>query len=303
MNVLAIGSVAAELLEEPRPAVVQGLTRLGAYLRLDPGWVVFLSRETWHGPLTLNIEDEPGFLDNLSVGDHLPVRPAERSETSRAILLITPQVWSAPPPHPDNVLPAEERVYTVTATVREAQRIRHTASLSALQAVLDGDSHPPEGEAGHFFSHLVRIKDLLVSCQRSAVKSIASPLRQFDPHAFSVLLGLGRGLTPTGDDILLGLLLALSRWRPVLATRVDVGSLDRDILVQAYQRTTTLSANLVECAARGQADERLVTALDGLMTGARTPTETAALLASWGSSSGFDALCGMALAIAPRRLR
>jgi hypothetical protein len=60
--------------------------------------------------------------------------------------------------------------------------------------------------------------------------------------------------------------------------------------------TATLSANLIECASLGQADERLTGALDGLLSGAVDPDRIAASLAGWGSSSGAGVLAGMWLA-------
>jgi hypothetical protein len=303
MNVLAVGSVAAELLEHSRTALVQGSTRQGVFLRLDHGWIIFLSREVERGPLTLNIADEAGNLDSLAIGSQyeltsLAEQAARSDNVENSLLLDTSQaqVWSAPP-RPSDFLPAVERAQAVASTIRHAQRIRLTASLAALQAVQDGAIHAPEGPAGQFFPHLTKIIDLVTGRQRSTGAAIASPLRRLDTHSFYALFGLGSGLTPTGDDILLGMLLALNRWRSVVASRLDIAAVNRDILVQAYQRTTTISANLIECAVRGQADERLITALDGMMTGALEPAEAANLLASWGSSSGLDALCGMALVI------
>ena len=114
MNVRCIGSVAAELLERPHTAMVQGRTRQGVFLRLDTDWMIFLSREVERGPLTLNIEDEPGVLNNFSIGSQVPIRHAERSEASQAIHLDKPQVWSAPP-RPADVLPVAERVLAVTS--------------------------------------------------------------------------------------------------------------------------------------------------------------------------------------------
>lgn len=330
MKVRAIGSLAAELLEEPRTAVVQGRTRRGVFIRLDPGWVIFLSCEVERGPLTVNIIDEASCLDNLAIGSNLEIaRPSNRpeiiviassvetnqspqmheetylSENHGLILTLEiehAQVWSASP-RPADVLPATERVLLTAATIKQAQKIRPAASLDALQSILDGNIHVPQGEAGYFYPHLAGIHAQLVNRQRSTSEAVSSPLRQLDPLTFSSLLGLGKGLTPTGDDILLGLLLALNRWRFALAPGLEISSLNRNILGRAYQSTTIISANLIECAVRGQADERLVTALDSLMTGTSSPSTIAALLASWGSTSGLDALCGMALAITSTRSR
>ena len=80
------------------------------------------------------------------------------------------------------------------------------------------------------------------------------------------LLGQGEGLTPFGDDILIGLLLCLNRWGDILEPGVDLLAFSRHIIESAYRKTTTLSANLIASAARGQAEERLIRACDHLMS-------------------------------------
>ena len=50
----------------------------------------------------------------------------------------------------------------------------------------------------------------------------------------------------------------------------------------ASQKTTLLSANLIACASQGQADERLISALDGMLTGNPAPEQCAAVYPSWG---------------------
>jgi hypothetical protein len=110
-------------------------------------------------------------------------------------------------------------------------------------------------------------------------------------------IGLGAGLTPAGDDLIAGYLLALRRWGDVLAPEIDQVGLSQAILDKAYTKTTRLAANLMECAAQGQADERLIWALDGIATGEILPAEAAAYLGAWGSTSGLEALAGMALVL------
>jgi hypothetical protein len=107
------------------------------------------------------------------------------------------------------------------------------------------------------------------------------------------LLGRGDGLTPAGDDCVLGLLLMLNRWQ---ANR-DWSRLNRAAINAAFQKTTTLSANLIGCAAEGQADERLLNVVDGIVTGQPTIRECVDCALSWGNSSGIDALVGMAIAV------
>jgi hypothetical protein len=65
------------------------------------------------------------------------------------------------------------------------------------------------------------------------------------------------------------------------------------VVEAAYRDTTTLSANLIECAALGLADERLIQANDYLAVGNFQLPEISSGLLSWGNSSGVDALVGM----------
>ena len=103
--------------------------------------------------------------------------------------------------------------------------------------------------------------------------------------AVTQLAGLGHGLTPAGDDYLLGVMAAL--WltgRPEMAVH---------IAQTAIPRTTALSAAFLQAAARGEFTEpwhALVEAWQAedqpaLMT-------TIARIAAFGATSGADALAG-----------
>ena len=63
------------------------------------------------------------------------------------------------------------------------------------------------------------------------------------------------------------------------------------LVAAARKRTTTLAANLLELAARGEADERLLEAADHVVAG--SPCGLAFL--DWGAHSGTDFLVGLAL--------
>jgi hypothetical protein len=106
------------------------------------------------------------------------------------------------------------------------------------------------------------------------------------------LLGEGDGLTPSGDDFVAAFLLAHQRWGWALCPNHDPGTLDQTVVEAAYQRTTRLSANLIECAANGQADERLIAALDWLVCRTSLDTSVIDALLDWGNSSGCDVLTG-----------
>jgi hypothetical protein len=104
-------------------------------------------------------------------------------------------------------------------------------------------------------------------------------------------------LTPSGDDLVIGLLLSLNRCRDAVWPREDRHKLNRQVVAAAYRNTTTLSANLIECAALGQADERLINAVDSIAYGVVRGPQVVDDLLGWGNSSGVDALAGMAIVL------
>jgi Protein of unknown function (DUF2877) len=121
------------------------------------------------------------------------------------------------------------------------------------------------------------------------------------------LVGLGPGLTPSGDSMISGLLLALRLLGGATAggTRAVwlADWLGAAVTCYAEQRTTALAATLLHCAARGQAAEEVSAVLRGFA--GEEPAEPAArrLLAA-GRATGADltwgllAGCGAALALA-----
>ncbi len=100
------------------------------------------------------------------------------------------------------------------------------------------------------------------------------------------LAGLGEGLTPAGDDFLVGVIYAL--W----ATGTAKKSID--ILVQvAGPRTTTLSAAWLRAAGRGEAVEAWHDLLEAVSENDDSAVERALQgITAIGSSSGRDALAG-----------
>ena len=105
------------------------------------------------------------------------------------------------------------------------------------------------------------------------------------------LLGSGSGLTPAGDDCIVGLLVALHALgaRDVAATVACV------VARHAPRRTSRLSAAHLGAACTGQAIEPLHAAVAALATGT-SPEPALDALERFGHGSGFDALAGVLLA-------
>jgi hypothetical protein len=111
------------------------------------------------------------------------------------------------------------------------------------------------------------------------------------------LVGLGPGLTPSGDDILAGVLLALR----LLGGAIRGGTravwladwLSAAVTSDASERTTPVSATLLHCAARGQAAGEVAAVLRGFAGQEPVAPAVTRLLAT-GQTSGADLASGLA---------
>lgn len=103
------------------------------------------------------------------------------------------------------------------------------------------------------------------------------------------LAGLGPGLTPAGDDYLVGAMLAL--WASLAPAEADRWS--ARIAAAATPRTTTLSAAWLRASARGEADAAWHALVEALAS-ADAPAVAAAgrKVLQRGHTSGGDALAG-----------
>jgi hypothetical protein len=105
------------------------------------------------------------------------------------------------------------------------------------------------------------------------------------------LVGAGRGLTPSGDDALCGVLLGLRAAGAPAAALAEVAA----AVESALSATTSLSASLLLAATDGYAVPEVVTAVRAVARGDGTATVRAlpGVLAI-GHSSGADLLAGLA---------
>lgn len=296
MRALTIGVMAHEALQGIRMATVAGQSSAGLFLSLPPYWVIFLSWQGPPGPLTIQLPGElPG---TIASGTRVPIKagelhfppPLEHVELRKA------EVWRAPLWYPvgDRFLRPDERAARMKEMARQAARLRPGAGWSALLPV---SNVPLDALTGFPASNPAAIPPgvpLAVHVLRAALQAGNTPRATTE---LAKLIGLGSGLTPSGDDLALGVLLAVHRWGLILLPDLDREQFSGQVVDCARQATSDLSASLIEAAARGQADPRLIAALDGLVAGWPPVDTCAAGLAAWGHSSGLDALLGMSLVV------
>jgi hypothetical protein len=282
----SLGYCAARIINQRVHGKVIGLTSRGVFLAVEPDQILFLSGEIYQGPLTINLAQRLDFRKHFNLGDTCDLSPEQLSFQKCRIkipkgtriwrlapIVFTKDTWSA-------VLKRGRRLAAdlVTAT-------QDGLFLPFLKAVCrrteDGNPYHPPGESD-LWAYLPGLYE-------------GQP-RDFTQHLLG-LIGRGGGLTPSGDDFLVGFLLASHTLAVPNIKSETLNMLQTQILESAQRKTTTLSANLMQCAAEGLADARVMNGLQWLAQGGMSLAQVKSDLLSYGSSSGVDSFAGMLAAI------
>jgi hypothetical protein len=289
VNAKAIGYLARQTLDRGGQASVIGSTSRGIFI-LAPGQrIIFVSYEQYRSPLTITLANLPPGLRLAEAGHSVSLNRNTIQMTATGIRLDVGNslIWAPPLPSkkPDPSDLYRPRLVRIALTA--ALKKGDTGFASLIAAFLG--SAPAENfspDAGLAWEKISQFLSTQPGFQKNSVAEIIESL-----------LGLGRGLTPSGDDLALGFLLVLNRWQDAFDPRLDLSTLNQSIVRSAYLKTTAISANLIESAVAGQGDERLLAVVDGIMTGQPGEDECVSLALSLGNSSGVDALLGITIGI------
>jgi hypothetical protein len=169
--------------------------------------------------------------------------------------------------------------------LRAATERRSPGGLGALLPALCASATPP----------LHASEDPVVRAAAPAIGALCDWLtaalrgESSAPPAVDGLIGLGAGLTPSGDDFLGGIMIALHR-----VGRADLaGALARRVMACVKQGTSVISAAYLRCAAEGQGFKVLLDALDCMLAGAGSRLDACLdAVADVGHTSGWDCLTG-----------
>jgi len=243
------------------------------YLRHQDEFICIGEPAIGNGPLTL-IGDVGVSRFALQPGDAVSV--CERDITigdSVRFTLDRSELWRAPP-WPACAPPA---------------RLTEACAVLARRAA----SEAPEGFARHVLD--ARMCDAhetpLMRAARTRVAMFTSWLSGTHDAAqvpVQGLIGLGPGLTPSGDDFLVGALAALD----AIGAGEAHGALAAAVAAAAPGATSALSACLLHAAAARHIGEALHRAVASLLTG--DADAAVAAVAHIGHSSGWDMLAGIA---------
>ncbi len=131
----------------------------------------------------------------------------------------------------------------------------------------------------------------------SLLKAIKSGLSHDIIRNTKHLVGLGPGLTPAADDMLLGLMISMLYISENFSTtRINVEKITRDIVSSISGRTTIISEEFLREASIGNVNEPIASLIENLLTsGQRELENSARRVLTLGGTSGADTVFGVIL--------
>lgn len=229
--------------------------------------------EIGNGPFNLVVKTDILFTGHLSIESAVSVSADDITLGSLNIPTAEAKLWNA---QPDWDLLHSERD-NISGQVKKLP-ITHYLEHGSFDAPLGGHS----GLHNHQHLPILQFSNFLVSSL--AIADLSSSLL-----AAKQLAGLGQGLTPSGDDFLMGALHAAWIIHPPEIASV----LANEIANIAAPLTTSLSAAWLRSAGRGEAGELWHQFFDALIIGDEIQiNEAVEKILAVGETSGADALAG-----------
>lgn len=266
-----VGSTIAPALAAPAVGAVLAAFSRSCYLDLTSRIIALVSPELLRGPLNIVVDPQPVFAF-----EQLPAGAAVRLTPPRLIVasfidvdLAGASVWNA-------------RLAPTTLTDRALLRSRLDRIKTVLAEVPAESLARPEGRPARAVE---------------GMDALYAGLRSSDPEMIALgasrLAGLGAGLTPSGDDVLTGVLVAASLLVPPATPQIC-----RRVFEAVRDRTTRISVAYIDAAAQGEVGEAWHILARSLDSGPDSAVDAAAArVLRFGETSGADMLTGFLLAM------
>jgi hypothetical protein len=285
IRVMQIGAAAAETMSAHPGGRVAGVTSKGAFLRAADR-IIFLTTADYRSPFNLMLDAGDALFTSLQPGDAFEIREQgiQFSKKGYCLDFSDTPTWRPPEPVPavSTLAQQKERVIRLVARLQQIDPLKGFLFLSQpLERVLD-----------EYQFNIYRAAGSLVQEFR---------MQQKEPFLASALqlIGAGGGLTPSGDDFLTGFFLYHFRLARAGGNIPAFLADWCDALVKlSFEKTTTISANRLEYAARGWSEELFLLLIDHLFD-SQIPIDNVKIkqLADFGHSSGIDTMMGIAYAV------
>lgn len=281
------GPIAHEVLSEDGDLFVIGVYDRAFHLACPRGIVCVGTEEIGAGPINVELAATPAPGNWAALG----ITPDCEGRIEHGVPFITEtlaidlsaaSIWSPPPP------PAFDR----TRAAAGLQRLRALAQgrlprdgLSRL--VLTGTAVAGNAEAQMAADSIAELRAALPGALDAG--SIGDTL----VRPATLLVGLGPGLTPSGDDVLGGMMLALA----ATGRQELCDALWEALVPELDALTVPISAMHLSAAADGLASAAMHDLVNALLGDAEALDQALRAAASAGHTSGWDAIAGLVLGL------
>ena len=277
MRAIQMGALARKTLVEGCSGKVMGLTSKGMFLNTGHS-VLFVTEASYKSPFNIQIGSMTGFEEAVNVGDgwHLTDGQIIIDNSRLRIDIRNVALWQ-----PSEPPEANTELYERAARLGSILRRMHALDAGKGWLFLtDLGSWFGDDEKTHIYNITAAFLDAVEASDMEATLESVKPI-----------LGRGGGLTPSGDDWLTGFLLYFVRLKEQTPFLIEFGN---TLTKMAFERTTKISANRIEAAGEGWAEELFLDVLDHLFCEERQPFEEEKVdyLVNFGHSSGVDTCVG-----------
>jgi hypothetical protein len=281
----SIASPALAWLRDPKPARVLHVFKDACNLIADDGEILSLVMPTiGDGPFNI-------ILEPLIFSDHILAESAVRFDNGQIriaaleIALTPAQVWE--PRFDWESFRGRQDPLSLSAGALEEVLVEAAPIDSFVQLIHSGENSVGEIEA-----------QILLSAQEPARFLVQGLLRGDEELCRTIarkLAGLGAGLTPDGDDFMMGCVLALWAWW----AGEGVEQAASWVSLEANLRTTPLAAAWLRAASRGECSMRWHDLLQAILIENEENIRSAArAIIQQGHTSGASALAGFTAVLA-----
>lgn len=276
-----IGAHIHGVISRSEEASVLGLTSKGIYLLVNKTHVAFITTEPYASPLTINIEDFHDYKKYLVIkdsaeikrGDILFERTGFKIINSKSTTWKPPDLPSTSSNFPSIMKRSDQLISNLQPEIRKSQFLEAASMIRRANI---------QSRSNELSQNILLIHHALSDNNTNGLIKVVLPF-----------IGRGQGLTPSGDDFISGMILIQNRWNSIIKTGIDLKKINNAVIKRAKTATSSLSANLIELAAKGQADERIINVLDYLITGNKLSDDLLKDLLSYGNTSGMEILVGI----------
>ena len=282
-----VGAFAKDFLDAPGEAKIIGVFRRSLYVENSSGRLACVG-EGGIGPGPLNalceFSGDVDFTQYMESGSPTKIRDGWMQLGPRMKIDISrPKIWE-PEPFPVG-WNLDFFLHNLPFLVQWIVETGPREGLAPLIAQVVGGEEISNGDAFHKISWQ-GISDF----RHWLSYSLNGEGNHEIPAAARRLVGLGPGLTPSGDDFWCGVMIALR----AMGCLDILKKVSGDVLKQAEYRTNKISRAHLECAAEGQGAQALHEAISAMGVADEARLSSALYeLDKIGHSSGWDSLTGV----------